>query len=709
MLPPICDCSGAPGSGANIRPLSRTSCLQPPGRHAGLDVDPPELGLERADAVEPVEREHDAAVRDGARRRARCRRRAGRSARRARSTTRARRRPPRPSRGSTTASARPGSRVKSVRYSAGSPSSTDSPNSRRRSAITRGTPRSARRPPRRRPPGRSGRRSRRAPRAARRGSTRAIASATSGAKIGSESPNRTSAGFSHERQRLADRHQRRGVRMLRLGRHLLGERERARLRLGRRERRVVGRDDLVGESAHAAPVRISRPAWKSPPAARTTSRKRSHVSLGARPPPTPVFRITSRSTRSGLLDREPQADRPAPVLDDDRQPAQVELLDEPHDRRAVPVERVPADVGRLVRAAEAEVVGRDHPRVRARARDHLPVEERPGRLAVEAEHRIALALVEVVHPQAVLVERSAARTGSRAGPRTARRACGRRVIAAPARRGTRTTSGSRPGLDDPRLAGLARARGRERRLGDRARAGSAGCPARRPTARSSASTIGVSAKPGQSALMRDPALGELRRDRADEADDRVLRQRVDRVERHRHQAGERRRRDDRRRPAPSPAPSAATPKTTPSTFAPTARRYAASASVGDVVRAGGDTGVQEREVDRPRRSPTPPGRRRRTRWRGRATRTSHPSASSSATAAAPIPEAPPVTSALRNKDDLADVAALLDQARARRPPRASGNSRADDRPDRALRPRGATSSSAASRTTSGASCISRPR
>ena len=63
MLPPICDCSGAPGSGANIRPLSRTSCLQAAGRHAGLDVDPPELGLERADPVEPVEREHDAAVR----------------------------------------------------------------------------------------------------------------------------------------------------------------------------------------------------------------------------------------------------------------------------------------------------------------------------------------------------------------------------------------------------------------------------------------------------------------------------------------------------------------------------------------------------------------------------------------------------------------------------------------------------------------------
>ena len=53
-------------------------------------------------------------------------------------------------------------------------------------------------------------------------------------------------------------------------------------------------------------------------------------------------------------------------------------------------------------------------------------------------------------------------------------------------------------------------------------------------------------EPGAERVDRDPALGELRRDRADEADDRVLRQRVDRVERHRHQPGERSGRDDRR-------------------------------------------------------------------------------------------------------------------------------------------------------------------
>src|SRR5262249_25619980 len=36
--------------------------------------------------------------------------------------------------------------------------------------------------------------------------------------------------------------------------------------------------------------------------------------------------------------------------------------------------------------------------------DHLAVEVRPGRLAVEQEHRCALALVDVMHPQAVLLD-----------------------------------------------------------------------------------------------------------------------------------------------------------------------------------------------------------------------------------------------------------------------------------------------------------------
>ena len=68
------------------------------------------------------------------------------------------------------------------------------------------------------------------------------------------------------------------------------------------------------------------------------------------------------------------------------------------------VVRVVLDPRRLVRASEPEVVGCDDARDRRERPDHLPVEERPGRLAVEEEHRIAAALLHVVHAQAVLLE-----------------------------------------------------------------------------------------------------------------------------------------------------------------------------------------------------------------------------------------------------------------------------------------------------------------
>ena len=37
-------------------------------------------------------------------------------------------------------------------------------------------------------------------------------------------------------------------------------------------------------------------------------------------------------------------------------------------------------------------------------RDHLAVEERPRRLAVQQQHRVARALVDVVHAQPVLLD-----------------------------------------------------------------------------------------------------------------------------------------------------------------------------------------------------------------------------------------------------------------------------------------------------------------
>src|SRR4051812_3999611 len=127
-----------------------------------------------------------------------------------------------------------------------------------------------------------------------------------------------------------------------------------------------------------------------------------------------------------------------------------------------------------------------------------------------------------------------------------------------------------------------------------------------------------------------------------------------------------------------------TPKTTPSTFAPSARRYASSGrsaiSLAPVatpaLRNAKSTGPTSSQAAASATS-TPVARS--------SERTSHPSASSSATAAAPIPDAPPVTSALRNKDDLSHVAAVLDQG-VRRIRLRERELRADDRPDRAPRP-----------------------
>jgi hypothetical protein len=68
----------------------------------------------------------------------------------------------------------------------------------------------------------------------------------------------------------------------------------------------------------------------------------------------------------------------------------------------VAVVRVPVEVGGLVGAAEAGVVGGDAAEAGvAHRRDHLAPEKRPGRLAVEEDDWLPLPLVEVGQPQPV--------------------------------------------------------------------------------------------------------------------------------------------------------------------------------------------------------------------------------------------------------------------------------------------------------------------
>jgi hypothetical protein len=106
----------------------------------------------------------------------------------------------------------------------------------------------------------------------------------------------------------------------------------------------------------------------------------------------------------GLLDRYPQADRPAPVVHDDGGVVQIEVLEERGGVRGMTVVRVPAEVGGLVGAAEADEVGHDHPVSRvAHGRQHLAPQKAPGRLAVEHHDRRPVAVLDVRHPHAVHV------------------------------------------------------------------------------------------------------------------------------------------------------------------------------------------------------------------------------------------------------------------------------------------------------------------
>jgi len=104
------------------------------------------------------------------------------------------------------------------------------------------------------------------------------------------------------------------------------------------------------------------------------------------------------------LDGGAQPDRPAPVVDDGGRATQVERLGERLGRLGVAVVRVPADVGWLVRAAEAGHVGGDAAKARvADGRHDLAPQKRPRGLAVEEDDGRPVALVDVRQTQAVPV------------------------------------------------------------------------------------------------------------------------------------------------------------------------------------------------------------------------------------------------------------------------------------------------------------------
>jgi hypothetical protein len=109
-----------------------------------------------------------------------------------------------------------------------------------------------------------------------------------------------------------------------------------------------------------------------------------------------------------VLGGEPQPDQAAPVLADEGEPAQIQPVErERADPFDVPRIAVVAPLGRLVRPAEADQVGRDRPQTVSGQDGHdLPVEERPAGLPVQEQDRLAVrrSRLDVGHPHAAHID-----------------------------------------------------------------------------------------------------------------------------------------------------------------------------------------------------------------------------------------------------------------------------------------------------------------
>ncbi len=121
----------------------------------------------------------------------------------------------------------------------------------------------------------------------------------------------------------------------------------------------------------------------------------------ANPPRTAIRakggRIEEHEAREplGHLNRGTQPDRAAPIVRQQRDAAQIELLDQPPqvgDMLRQPIRIVP----RLVGESAADMVRRDEPVPRPQRLDQLPPIERPRRVAMHQQQRLSLAFVDVM-------------------------------------------------------------------------------------------------------------------------------------------------------------------------------------------------------------------------------------------------------------------------------------------------------------------------
>jgi hypothetical protein len=170
------------------------------------------------------------------------------------------------------------------------------------------------------------------------------------------------------------------------------------------KRCVVGRADLV---AH-------RPATAALHEPADVDRRRGLDRLPELPPDFRHRNVAGGQARVGddqvgepfgMLGGQPQPDQAAPVLSDQSHPLQVQLV-EHQLAHPLDVARIAVilDAGRLVRAPEADQVrANDAVPGCGQHRDHLSVQERPRRLAMQQQDRVGVgrAVLHPGHPQRV--------------------------------------------------------------------------------------------------------------------------------------------------------------------------------------------------------------------------------------------------------------------------------------------------------------------
>ena len=97
-----------------------------------------------------------------------------------------------------------------------------------------------------------------------------------------------------------------------------------------------------------------------------------------------------------------QSSRTAPVMADQRDVFQLQVLHQASQIRRVSIETVCVLVHRLFREPETDHVRNDHAIAGfQQRRDHVPVKETPGRIAMQQHHRFAGAFVNEVHAPAI--------------------------------------------------------------------------------------------------------------------------------------------------------------------------------------------------------------------------------------------------------------------------------------------------------------------